>query len=169
MNKNIVPNLFTFANLSCGMLSILFTLTDNYTISALLIILAAIIDRYDGRVARKIDASSPLGKELDSLADLISFGAAPAVLSWSTFLSSFGIIGYIVTILFPIAGAYRLARFNVTVFNNVFMGLPITIAGAIAALDNLIAVNFAKHSIISSVLMLTLSYLMVSKIAIKKR
>lgn len=169
MNKNMVPNLFTFANLSFGMLAILLTLTANHTLAAVMIACAAFVDRYDGRVARKFNASSAIGKELDSLADLVSFGAAPAVLSWSTYLSSYGIIGYIITILFPIAGAYRLARYNVTEFQNVFTGIPITIAGALIALDIIITTQVVKHSIISSVLMLLLSYLMISKIKIQKR
>ncbi|EYE89055.1 CDP-diacylglycerol--serine O-phosphatidyltransferase [Fervidicella metallireducens AeB] len=168
MNKNIVPNLFTFANLTCGILAIIFTLSKSYTIAGILILLAALIDRYDGRVARKLNVSSPLGKELDSLADLVSFGAAPAIVMWSLSLQNLGVIGYIVTIIFPIAGAYRLARFNVTTFNNVFMGVPITIAGAIMAIDILIVSLNSSHTIVSAVMMLILSYLMVSTLQIKK-
>jgi CDP-diacylglycerol---serine O-phosphatidyltransferase len=169
MNKSMLPNLFTFANLSFGMLAILLTLTDSHTLAAIMIACAGFVDRYDGKIARKFNASSPIGKELDSLADLVSFGAAPAVLSWSTFLSSYGIIGYIITILFPIAGAYRLARYNVTEFEDVFMGVPITIAGGIIALDIIIATQVVEHNIISSGLMLLLSYLMISKVKIQKR
>lgn len=167
MNKNMIPNLFTFANLSCGILAILFTLTDKPVAAAIFIVTAALIDRYDGRVARKFDASSPLGKELDSLADLVSFGAAPAVLAWGTFLNNFGFIGYLITIIYPICGAYRLARFNVSSFNNVFTGVPITVAGAIAAID-IIIFSFMPHRIISSILLLLLSYLMVSNVEFKK-
>jgi CDP-diacylglycerol---serine O-phosphatidyltransferase len=169
MNKSMIPNAFTFLNLACGMLSILSTFTSDYKVAAFLIILAGIIDRYDGRVARKFNAESPIGKELDSLADLVSFGAAPAVLSWGVFLNSYGIIGYILTIIFPIAGAYRLARYNVTSFSNVFMGVPITIAGGLIALDIIINETVVKHYLISAAFMLLLSYLMISKISIKKR
>jgi CDP-diacylglycerol---serine O-phosphatidyltransferase len=169
MNKSMIPNIFTFINLACGMLSILSTLTSNYITAAVLIILAGIIDRYDGMVARKFNAESPLGKELDSLADLVSFGAAPAVLSWGVFLNSYGLIGYIITILFPIAGAYRLARYNVTTFSNVFMGVPITIAGGLMALDIIISETLIKHYLVSAIFMLLLSYFMISKISIKKR
>lgn len=168
MNKNIVPNLFTFANLTCGILAIIFTLSKGYTIAGMLILLAALIDRYDGRVARKLNVSSPLGKELDSLADLVSFGAAPAIVMWSLSLQNLGIIGYIVTIIFPIAGAYRLARFNVTTFNNVFMGVPITVAGAVMAIDILIVSLNSSHAVVSALMMLILSYLMVSTLQIKK-
>jgi CDP-diacylglycerol--serine O-phosphatidyltransferase len=167
INKNIIPNVFTFFNLTCGMLSIIFTLNSNFKIAALMIIFAAFMDRYDGRIARRFDAVSPLGKELDSLCDLISFGVAPAVLSWSNFLINFGIIGYIISIIFPIAGAYRLARFNVTPFNNYFIGVPITFAGFFLAVDNLIAISL-PHNILSAIIMLLLSYLMVCKIKFKK-
>lgn len=169
MNKNIVPNLFTFSNLTFGMLSILFTLTNNLKLAALMILCAAFVDRYDGRVARRIDAVSPIGKELDSLADLVSFGAAPSVLAWVLFLEPYGIAGYIIAIIYPVAGAYRLARYNVSAFNNVYSGVPITIAGAVIAIDSLVTLFFIKHSIISILFIILLSYLMISKIKFKKR
>jgi CDP-diacylglycerol--serine O-phosphatidyltransferase len=150
------------------MLSIMFTFTNNLSLSAIMILCAAFVDRYDGRIARRINAESILGKELDSLADLISFGAAPAILSWSIFLINYGIIGYIITILFPIAGAFRLARYNVSTFNNVFSGIPITIAGSLLALYNLVSIHFIQPNIISLVIILLLSFFMVSNIKIKK-
>lgn len=167
LNKDVIPNLFTFLNLSLGMISIMCTFNNNLKLAGLLIIIAALLDRYDGRIARRLNVSSHLGKELDSLADLISFGAAPAILSWQCFLINFGLIGYIITIIFPIAGAFRLARFNVTQFNNVFTGVPITVAGAVVALDNIIAVTY-PHGVISTAIFLLFAYLMVSKIQIKK-
>ena len=168
MNKNAIPNIFTFINLTFGMLSIMFTFTNNLSLSAIMILCAAFVDRYDGRIARKINAESILGKELDSLADLISFGAAPAILSWSIFLIDYGIIGYIITIAFPIAGAFRLARYNVSTFNNVFAGIPITIAGSLLAIYNLVSIHFVQHNVISLVIIVLLSFLMVSNIKIKK-
>lgn len=168
MNKNAIPNIFTFINLTFGMLSIMFTFTNNLSLSAVMILCAAFVDRYDGRIARKINAESIIGKELDSLADLISFGAAPAILSWSIFLIDYGILGYIITILFPISGAFRLARYNVSQFNNVFSGMPITIAGSLLAIYNLFSVNLIQQSFISLVIIILLSYLMVSNIKIKK-
>lgn len=167
LKKDFIPNLFTFANLSLGMVSIMATFNNNLKLAAILIMSAALLDRYDGRIARRIGVSSELGKELDSLADLVSFGAAPAILSWQLYLINFGLIGYIITLLFPIAGAFRLARFNVTKFNNVFTGVPITVAGAVVALDNLIGV-YKPHSYISTVIFIVFAYLMVSKLQIKK-
>lgn len=170
-NKSFVPNFFTFCNLSFGMLSILFTLAGNTKTAAIMILVAALIDRYDGRIARLVNASSPLGKELDSLADLISFGAAPSILSWATFLMSFNVLGYIILIIFPIAGAYRLARFNVSNCTDTFTGVPITIAGFFLAIINLILILFSSipfNGIIGVILMLLLSYLMVSTFKFKK-
>ncbi|TDT60891.1 CDP-diacylglycerol--serine O-phosphatidyltransferase [Fonticella tunisiensis] len=168
MRRSMIPNFLTFLNLSFGMLSILLTLTDKPNMAALMIVCAALVDRYDGRIARLFNAESPLGKELDSLADLVSFGAAPAVLTWNTFLKNFGIIGYIIAIIFPISGAFRLARYNVTKFENVFTGVPITMAGSLMAFDNLIAYYYKEHSIVSIAFMLILSCLMVSKLKVKK-
>lgn len=168
MFKKMIPNIFTFLNLAFGMMSILLTLTGNEKSAALMILCAAFVDRYDGKIARKINVESELGKELDSLCDLISFGAAPAVLCWSTFLSNYGIIGYVVSIMFPIAGAYRLARFNITEGKGIYTGIPITIAGSVMALDILISLMFINHDTVSIVLMLVLAYLMVSNFKFKK-
>lgn len=137
---------------------------------------AALTDRFDGKVARMLDSTSELGKELDSLSDLVSFGVAPIIIAWKMSFIHLGIIGYLLAVLFPIAGAYRLARYNVTTFNNVFCGVPITIAGAFLSIVNLYN-YYAKirgdygniNSIICGIIVVLLSYLMVSKIQIKKR
>lgn len=168
MFKKMIPNIFTFLNLAFGMMSILLTLTGNEKSAAVMILCGAFVDRYDGKIARKINVESDLGKELDSLSDLISFGAAPAVLCWSTFLSNYGVIGYIISILFPIAGAYRLARFNVTEAKGVYTGIPITIAGSFMAFDILISLMLISHDTISTLLMIFLAYLMVSNFKFKK-
>lgn len=169
MAKSTVPNLFTFANLACGILSLIMTFSGNYTWACLFIIIAGLIDRYDGRVARFLQVSSEIGKELDSLADLVSFGVAPSILLFSLYnFMSFGIIGYFLVVIFPIAGAYRLARYNSTQFNNVFMGVPITIAGVLLALYALITINRNLNPGLTVILMLLLSYLMISKFQIKK-
>lgn len=169
MNKSYIPNSFTFGNLALGVLSILFTMTGDVKLAAFAIVGAAILDRYDGRIARMFNASSKLGTELDSLADLVSFGVAPSILGWSLYLNDYGIIGYLIVCLFPICGAYRLARYNVSEFNNVFMGMPITIAGFLMAIDSIVHIYVIKHGIVSAILLVVFSYLMVSKIQIKKR
>jgi CDP-diacylglycerol---serine O-phosphatidyltransferase len=166
--KKMLPNIFTFLNLAFGMMSILLTITGNEKSAAVMILCSAFVDRYDGKIARKINMESDLGKELDSLCDLISFGVAPAVLCWSAFLSNYGALGYVISIIFPIAGAYRLARFNVAEIKGVFIGIPITVAGAFLALDVLISLALISHDTISTVLMLFLTYMMISKFKFKK-
>ena len=154
MFKKSIPSLFTFTNLALGIVSVLFTLNKNFFVAALLIIVSAAMDRYDGKIARFFSCTSEFGKELDSLSDLISFGTAPAILAWGYYLKNFGILGYIICIIFPIAGAFRLARYNVSEFNNVYTGIPITIAGAVVALDTLVSLYLVKHDIISVLIFL---------------
>lgn len=172
--KRHIPNLFTFFNLSLGMLAIMICIKNNSNssaqLAALLILTACFMDRFDGKIARKLGVVSDLGKELDSLSDLISFGVAPAILSWQLNLVPVGIVGYIIILIFPIAGAYRLARFNVMPFSNIYSGIPITVAGGILALYNLYLIKFSYRSQIMTILfIILLSYLMVSKFQIKKR
>jgi len=124
----------TLGNLICGVLSIQFTINNDFTTAGILILLGGILDRYDGTVARFLNTHSELGKELDSLADLVSFGVAPSILAFSLYgFSNFGLLGKILLVLFPVSGAFRLARYNCTEFNNVFTGIPITIAGSLLA------------------------------------
>ncbi|MCX7922734.1 MAG: CDP-diacylglycerol--serine O-phosphatidyltransferase [Clostridia bacterium] len=173
--KGTLPNVLTLINLSLGVIAILFAFNDDLIPASLLVMLAALTDRFDGKVARMLDATSELGKELDSLSDLISFGVAPIIIAWKISFIPLGVPGYLLTILFPIAGAYRLARFNVSSFDNVFRGIPITIAGAFLSINNLynsFAVLNGKytpiHSSVTAALVILLSYLMVSNIRIKK-
>lgn len=172
MKKSTLPNFFTFSNLSFGLLSILATYNSNYFLSGLFIIIAGVIDRYDGRIARLLNVSSELGKELDSLADLVSFGVAPAILIYTLYsfqsLGPKGIIGYALVLVFPICGAFRLARYNTTQFDGVFTGIPITIAGSFLALFALITANNTAPVVLPVILMIAFSYLMISKFQLKK-
>lgn len=178
-----LPNIITLFNLSLGVVAIMLTILASESnnnvfmmYASLLILLAALADRFDGKVARKLGVESELGKELDSLSDLISFGVAPVIIAWKTSFIDLDIIGYIFVLAFPIAGAYRLARFNVEEFGNVFMGMPITLAGAFLSILNIYnyvlidkGVYTSVHKIVAVIIVLLLSYLMVSKIQIKKR
>ncbi|AIF53085.1 CDP-diacylglycerol--serine O-phosphatidyltransferase [Pelosinus sp. UFO1] len=167
--KSAIPNSLTLANLGCGIMSIMMLFQVNYIWSCFFILLACLADRYDGLVARRLNVSSELGKELDSLADLISFGVAPSILAFNLYgFSQLGIWGYILVLLFPMAGAYRLARFNVTEFDGEFYGIPITFAGMFMALYCLATINFLLPLGITVILIITLSYLMVCKRKFKK-
>ncbi|SHI24873.1 MULTISPECIES: CDP-diacylglycerol--serine O-phosphatidyltransferase [Clostridium] len=172
MRKSSIPNIFTFANLGFGVLSLLATYNNNYSFAAIFIIIAGLVDRYDGRIARFLQVSSELGKELDSLADLVSFGVAPAFLTFVMYdfqnLGPVGLIGYMLVIVFPVCGAFRLARYNLSTFDGVFTGIPITIAGSVIALFDLITVNSPTTQIIPIIFMIALSYLMISTFKLKK-
>lgn len=177
MKKSCIPNIFTFINLSCGVFSLLFTLNDEYIWAGIFVLIAGLVDRYDGRIARFLDVSSDLGKELDSLADLVSFGVAPAMLSYILFnFSGFslkGFIGLAILIAFPICGAFRLARYNASSFDGVYTGIPITIVGCFMAFFNVVCCYFNYTSsslivVIVTILMILGSYLMVSTLKLKK-
>lgn len=173
MKKSHIPNLFTFANLSCGIFSLLFTLNYEYNIACLFILLAGIIDRYDGRIARFLNVDSEIGKELDSLADLVSFGVAPAFVAFLLFqLINLPILGYVILVLFPIAGAFRLARYNISDFDGVYTGVPITLAGTFLAVYSLIFTmlggNITRLSWLTLFIMAILAYLMISKFRFSK-
>ncbi|HZW39622.1 MAG: CDP-diacylglycerol--serine O-phosphatidyltransferase [Syntrophothermus sp.] len=180
MNKiritpSVIPNLFTAMNMFSGFLSIIYTAkggTENFHIAALCIVLAAIFDTLDGAMARLTHSSSEIGVELDSLSDVISFGAAPAFLIYSTYFNDFNPIG--LGILFAslpmIAGGFRLARFNVQLVGfekSSFKGLPIPASGmALAAfILAFYEKDFPQQLVVFILpLVLILSYLMVSTI-----
>jgi CDP-diacylglycerol--serine O-phosphatidyltransferase len=130
--KEIIPFVFTFANVSFGFFSIVKTIEGDFVVAALCIMAAALMDAIDGRLARYLGTAGALGSELDSLCDAVSFCLAPAVLLYSWYLHDFGHAGLFVSalILYLCAGLLRLARFNLsTKDQNVFsLGLPTTIA-----------------------------------------
>jgi CDP-diacylglycerol--serine O-phosphatidyltransferase len=130
--RQIFPGLFTMGNLFCGFASILASVRgDNLTEAAWLIIYAAFFDFLDGIVARLSKSSSRFGIELDSLADIVSFALAPAVLLYAYKMIEFGNWGWILGFTFIMAGAYRLARFNINArleTKGNFIGLPIPVA-----------------------------------------
>lgn len=172
MLKKSIPNVLTFANLSFGVLSLLAILNDSYISSAVYIIIAALIDRYDGRIARRLNVSNEIGKELDSLADLVSFGIAPALLIFHKFaFADFHFVkltGVCFLLLYIISGCYRLGRYNVSTFDGNFSGVPITIAGLILSVYSLIVPISPIFLFVSVVLLLVLSILMVSKLKLRK-
>ncbi len=128
VTPSVIPNLFTAMNMFCGYLSIINTAQGKYNYAAWLIVIAAVFDALDGVMARMTNSSSELGVELDSLSDLVSFGAAPAFLIYQTYLKDFNSLGVIISSLLLIAGGFRLARFNVQLVGYdkaYFKGLPI--------------------------------------------
>jgi len=133
----LLPSLLTTGNLFCGFFAMLLTADGRYTEATLAIFVAMIMDMLDGRVARLMKATSQFGVEYDSLADVISFGVAPAFLLYSFALRDLGRPAWFAAFLFVICGALRLARFNVitgSTDKRYFIGLPIP-AGAAAPCD----------------------------------
>lgn len=172
MKKSCIPNIFTFINLSCGVISLLLTSEKDFILSSVFILLAGLVDRYDGRIARFLNVSSELGKELDSLSDLVSFGVAPSLLMYACFnlnlIGPKGIIGIAILITVPICGAFRLARYNTSTFDGIFTGVPITIIGCFLALLVLVSKYVYIPVVLSIIFMILGSYLMVSNIKLKK-
>lgn len=110
---NLLPNLVTLLGLCAGLTSIRFTLSGGYEIAAALIVVAAVIDALDGRLARRLKATSDFGAELDSLADFLNFGVAPGILVHAVLLGGTGGLGWILVLVFACCCCMRLARFNV--------------------------------------------------------
>lgn len=164
--KANTANILTLTNLSLGGVSILFTMRGQLNASLLFIFLAALADRFDGTVARKLNIESELGKQLDSMSDIISFGVAPALLLYQSLLQDFGVLGAFFTILYIGCGAFRLARFNITENNGYFSGLPITAAGVLLTLSYLTIHYFPPQFFIF--LIMVLSFLMVGTFKLKK-
>lgn len=165
--RSQAANLFTLINMILGLAAILQSIDNNYVSSSLLIVIAALTDRLDGLIARRLKTESLIGKYFDSNSDLVSFGIAPGLLIYLTVMNQFGVWGIVVSFLFIIGGAYRLARYNANEFTGIYKGLPITIAGAILALS-VFAISYIP-SYFYIVISLLLTYLMVSNHSIKKR
>jgi CDP-diacylglycerol--serine O-phosphatidyltransferase len=138
--RMLVPNFFTLLGLCAGLTSIRMSIEGRWELALGLVVFAALLDGIDGRVARLLKASSRFGAELDSLADFVNFGVAPAVLVFTWGLGDHKSIGWICVLIFALASALRLARFNVAIDDdkpkwqsNYFMGMP-TPAAAIVVL-----------------------------------
>lgn len=138
--RMLVPNFFTVLGLCAGLTSIRMGIEGRYDLAVAAIVFAALLDGIDGRVARLLKASSRFGAELDSLADFVNFGVAPAFLIFNWGLGSLKSIGWICVMIFALASALRLARFNAQLDDdkpkwqsNYFIGVP-TPAAAIAVL-----------------------------------
>ncbi len=132
----LLPSLLTTGNLFCGFLAIILTTEGEYRWAALTLLVAMVMDILDGKVARLTKTTTHFGLEFDSLADVVSFGVAPALLLYSWALAPLGRIGWLAAFLFVICGAMRLARFNVSsgsVDRRYFIGLPTPAAAGVVA------------------------------------
>lgn len=167
----ILPNLFTTGNLFCGFWAIIAVFQERFYYASVAILLAAVFDVLDGKVARLSGATTKFGVQYDSLADLVSFGIAPALLAFSWALRPYGRFGWLAAFLFVACGALRLARFNVQTSSGevkYFKGLPIPAAALMIALTILLYLRLIEtgwvKDIVILVMIYVLAFLMVSTI-----
>jgi len=136
-NRLVIPSAITLAAVFAGYLSILASISGRYKESAALILLAALLDMVDGHVARMINASSSFGVQIDSLADVVNYGLAPALLFCALYFEPLGVLGVGVSFLPVACAAVRLARYNVSADPDIpsayFEGLPTTMAAFVMA------------------------------------
>ncbi len=168
----ILPNLFTTMNLFCGYYSVLSSVQSRFTDAAIAILIGAVFDLLDGKIARATNTTSKFGIEYDSLADLLTFGMAPALLMVLWGLEPMGRAGWLAGFLFMTCGALRLARFNTSTFSSPdFEGLPIpaaaaTVVSAVLFFSRL-ELNPDPFKVTLLVMMFGLSFCMVSTFAYK--
>lgn len=170
ISARMIPSIFTLANLLCGFLAIVLVIEESYSLAAAMVLLSVLMDSLDGKVARRLSVSSDFGKELDSLSDLVSFGVAPAILTYQSILSSqtetIRYAGLGIAAIFALCGAVRLARFNILNISTYFIGVPITFAGGFMAL-----LMFFRNVLpwqVYFVSMIILAFLMVSTFKVAK-
>jgi CDP-diacylglycerol--serine O-phosphatidyltransferase len=156
-----LPDLLTLMNISMGLIAILLIINEEYLFAVIALLFAVLFDYLDGKVARLMDREGEFGKQLDSLADTISFGVAPAIFGFSLIQTNFALI---VFALFLFAGVLRLARYNIMEFTGDFTGMPITINGIIIPLIYFLKVPTNIYPYIY----LFLAILMVSPLKVKK-
>jgi|TARA_B110000438_G_scaffold124748_1_gene121512 CDP-diacylglycerol--serine O-phosphatidyltransferase len=173
--KSLLPNALTIFGVCLGLSSIKFALDLNYTMAIIAIAFAAILDTLDGRVARLIKGTSKVGKELDSLTDVISFGVAPSFVMYFWSINEIGKFGWMCVLIYTVCCALRLARFNLTTIDenetwkiNFFEGVPSPAAAGIVLLPLILSlselIKFENQAIISIIVLLFTSVLMVSNI-----
>ena len=172
--RMLLPNMLTLIGVCIGLTSIRFALSGEFHLAIIAIIFAALIDGLDGRIARLIKGTSKVGKELDSLTDMISFGVAPAFIMYFWKLNTLGRFGWLICLIYVICVALRLARFNINSNqepswrDNFFEGVP-SPAGGILVLTPLIIsltnFNFVQlnYDIVVPAFFITISLLLISK------
>ena len=167
----ILPNLFTTMNIFCGFYAVIAAVNGASNAAAIAILVAAIFDALDGKIARATHTTSRFGVEYDSLADLISFGLAPGLMIYLWALKPLGRLGWLAAFLFMVCGALRLARFNTqvdSVKSDYFVGLPIPAAACMLAatvmLHHRLGIGTSANKILILMLIYVLSFLMVSSI-----
>jgi CDP-diacylglycerol--serine O-phosphatidyltransferase len=175
--NRLIPNVLTLAALCSGLTAIRFALQGEMRLAVIAIIVAAIFDALDGRVARRLGVTSRFGAELDSLSDFLCFGVSPALVLYLVSLKDAGSLGWVVTLMFPMCSALRLARFNTALLadtpppawtGSYFTGVPAP-AGALLALIPLtvsleIEAAWPRHALVVGTVLVVVGGLMVSRL-----
>ena len=175
--NRLIPNVLTLAALCSGLTAIRFALRGEFRLAVIAIIVAAIFDALDGRVARRLGVTSQFGAELDSLSDFLCFGVTPALVLYLASLEDGGALGWVVTLMFPICSAFRLARFNTGLLadtpppawtGSFFTGVPAP-AGALLALIPLVVsfeagAAWPRHPLVVGTTLVCVGGLMVSRL-----
>lgn len=175
--NRLIPNVLTIAALCSGLTAIRFALHDQFPLAVIAVIVAAIFDALDGRVARRLGVTSRFGAELDSLSDFLCFGVSPALVLYLASLKDAGALGWVVTLMFPMCSALRLARFNTALDADTpppawtgayFTGVPAP-AGALLALIPLVVsfeieAAWPSHALVVGAVLVVVGGLMVSRL-----
>ena len=171
----ILPNILTLIGVCIGLTSIKFAFDGKFELSIIAVLIAAIIDGLDGRIARLIKGTSKVGKELDSLTDVISFGVAPAFIMYFWALSETGRVGWLISLIYVVCVALRLARFNVSSNeerswkDNFFEGIPSPAGGVLVLMPLIFSISEFKflninYQIVVPIMFIFVSILLISKI-----
>lgn len=184
--RSIIPNFFTLSNMIMGFLAIIFASrgdAQSLAISGIFIFAGSIFDLTDGAVARALNVASPIGVQLDSFADAVTYGIAPGIIAYNAYLNnlSYGFcgvdLGMLVAVFFPVCTIYRLARFNITESCDGFSGLPSPAAGIVVSVIPSLAVS--RYSLVNIpdfympieyfiLIYIVIALLMVSKVDYRK-
>ena len=171
----ILPNILTLIGVCIGLSSIKFAFDGKFELSIIAVIIAGIIDGLDGRIARLIKGTSKVGKELDSLTDVISFGVAPAFIMYFWALSEIGRLGWLISLIYVVCVALRLARFNVSSEaesswrDNFFEGIPSPAGGILVLMPLVLSFSEFKYlnenyKLVVPIFFIIISILLISKI-----
>ena len=172
--RMILPNALTLIGVCIGLSSIKFALDSKFELSIIAIIFAALFDGLDGRIARLIKGTSKVGKELDSLTDVISFGVAPAFIMYFWFLNNLGKFGWLLCLIYVVCVALRLARFNIhsnaepSWRDNFFEGVPSPAGGILVLMPLIFSLSElnifnVNYNLIVPIFFITTSFLLISK------
>jgi len=173
--RMILPNMLTLIGVCVGLSSIKFALDSKFELSIIAIIVAAVFDGLDGRIARLIKGTSKVGKELDSLTDVISFGVAPAFIMYFWSLNNLGKFGWLLCLIYVVCVALRLARFNISSNaepswrDNFFEGVPSPAGGILVLMPLIFSLSDldifnVNYNLIVPIFFITTSFLLISKL-----